>query len=114
MMAETRIPALNILDATWVNANPRRGPRSSYAEATRVNVLMASTDPVALDYWAAKHVLMETAQIVGEKNLSTIDPDNETSGIGAWLRLSMQELIKAGYSATVNENRMNIHVQNLR
>jgi hypothetical protein len=113
-MAQTRMPVLNILDATWVHANPGKGPRTTYAEATRANVLMASSDPVALDYWATKHVLMQAAQAIGHNDLSGIDPDNETAGFGNWLRLSMQELQKAGRQATVNENQMNIYVQNLR
>jgi len=113
-MAQTRSPILNILDATWVNANPGNGPRTTYSEAARANVLMASSDPVALDYWAAKHVLMQAARAIGHNDRFSIDPDNETSGFGNWLRLSMQELQKAGRQATVNENQMNVYVQNLR
>jgi len=113
-MAQTRTPVLNILDATWVNANPGNGPRTTYTEATRANVLMASSDPVALDYWAAKHVLMQAAHAVGRNDLSAIDPDNDTSGFRNWLRLSMQELQKAGRQATLNENQMNVYIQNLR
>jgi hypothetical protein len=113
-MVETRMPALNILDAIWINANPGKGPRTPYSEATRVNVIMASTDPVALDYWAAKHVLMQAARILGFKDLSSIDPDNTASGsFGEWLRLSMQEIQKAGHQATTNEDRMNVYVVDL-
>jgi len=113
-MLETRMPTLNILDAIWINANPGRGPRTSYSEATRVNVIMASRDPVALDHWAAKHVLMQAAKIRGFKDLSFIDPDNTESGsFGEWLRLSMREMVKAGYQATANENQMSVHVVNL-
>jgi len=113
-MVETRMPTLNILDAIWINANPGLGPRTSYSQATRVNVIMASTDPVALDYWAAKHVLMQAAQILGFGNLASIDPDNTASGsFGKWLRLSMQEIQNAGYQATTNEDQMNVYVVNL-
>jgi hypothetical protein len=113
-MAQTRTPILNILDATWINANPRSGPRTTYATAIRTNILMASRDPVAVDYWAAKHVLMQAARAVGHNDLSSIDPDDQTSSFGNWLRLSMQELQKAGHQATMNENQMNIYVHNLR
>jgi hypothetical protein len=113
-MVETRMPTLNILDAIWINANPSGGPETSYVEASRVNVTMASTDPVALDYWAAKHVLMQAAQILGFKNLASINPDNTASNsFGRWLRLSMQEIQKAGHQATVNEDQMNVYVVNL-
>jgi hypothetical protein len=112
-MAQTRMPTLNILDATWINANPENGPRSSYETASRVNVLMASRDPIALDYWAAKHVLMQTARALGHQRLSSIDPDNRATGLGNWLRLSMQELQKAGHQVTLNEDQINVHVRNL-
>ena len=42
---------LNILDATWINANPYAGPYDPYSGATRRDELVASTDPVALDRW---------------------------------------------------------------
>jgi len=113
-MAQTRTPILNILDATWINANPRNGPRTTYAAATRTNILMASRDPVALDYWAVKHVIMQAARTAGHNDLPSIDPDDQTSSFGNWLRLSMQELQKAGHQATMNENQMNIYVHNLR
>lgn len=113
-MVETRMPTLNILDAIWVNANPGRGPGTSYSEATRVNVVMSSTDPVALDYWAVKNVLIQAARMKGAKDFATIDPDNVASGsFGKWLRLSMQEIEKAGYQATTNEDQMNVYVANL-
>ncbi|MCD6465266.1 DUF362 domain-containing protein [Candidatus Bathyarchaeota archaeon] len=110
-MAETRFPTLNIIDAIWVNAVPRGGPATSYEEATRVNVIAASTDPVALDYWAAKYILLEVAKIKGYSGVSSMDPDNTGSGsFGHWLRLSMEELKRAGYQVTVDEDYMNIYV----
>jgi hypothetical protein len=75
---------------------------------------MASRDPVALDYWAVKHVIMQAARTAGHNDLPSIDPDDQTSSFGNWLRLSMQELQKAGHQATMNENQMNIYVHNLR
>ncbi|MFX0169543.1 MAG: DUF362 domain-containing protein [Candidatus Hodarchaeota archaeon] len=119
LMAEARFPVLNILDAIWVNANPwpsfQCGPSTNYEEATRVNVLMASTDPVALDYWAAKHVLMQTASLVGYEDTYTIDPDSTlpsglTEAFGIWLPLTEAELIQYGYTVTTNEARMNVYI----
>jgi uncharacterized protein (DUF362 family) len=114
-MVETRLPILNIIDAIWVNANPMRGPGTSYRSATRTNVIAASTDPVALDYWAAKHIILQTAQNAGYINTSSMDPDNVSArSFGQWLRLSMQELNQAGYQATVDEVRMNVYVSQLQ
>ncbi|MEM2913752.1 MAG: DUF362 domain-containing protein [Candidatus Bathyarchaeia archaeon] len=114
MMVETRFPTLNIIDAIWVNAVPRGGPSTSYNEAVRVSIIAASTDPVALDYWAAKRILLEVAKQKGFRGLNSIDPDNTESGsFGNWLRLSMGEIKGAGYQATVDEDYMNIYVLHL-
>ena len=110
LMVETRFPVLNVLDAIWVNARlgSQAGPSTPYQRATRVDVIAASTDPVALDHWASKHILMEAAPD-GDK--ASIDPDNEQPGsFGVWLRLSMDEIMRAGYQATVDEDRMNVYV----
>jgi len=114
-MAETRYPVLNILDAIWVNAIPLGGPRTRYNDATRTNVIAAGTDPVALDYWAAKHILIEAAQSRGATNVASMDPDNTASrsSFGHWLRLSMEEITKAGHQATVDEVAMTVHVSQL-
>jgi hypothetical protein len=113
-LAETRFPILNIVDAIWVNANPGGGPGAPYESATRTNVIAASTDPVALDYWAAKNILIPTARHLGHSAVSSIDPDNTTPhSFGQWLRLSMEEITRAGYQATVDEARINVYVANM-
>jgi hypothetical protein len=110
-MARTRFPALNIIDAIWINSDPGHGPRTAYSAATKTGVIAASTDPIALDYWAAKNILMLAAEANGYKDLTSIDPDNSSIGsFGNWLRLSMDEIRKAGYRATVDENGMNVYV----
>ncbi|MCW3991932.1 MAG: DUF362 domain-containing protein, partial [Candidatus Bathyarchaeota archaeon] len=109
LMVETRFPVLNILDAIWVNANPRSGPSTPYGRATRVNVVAASTDPVALDHWATKNILLEASPASSDR--ITIDPDRDVPGFfGHWLRLSMHEMVKAGYQVTLDEDRMNVYV----
>ncbi|HEX7475259.1 MAG TPA: DUF362 domain-containing protein [Dehalococcoidales bacterium] len=110
-IAGVRYPALNILDATWVNAKPAGGPWTPFDAATWGDVIMAGTDPVAIDYWAAKNVLMPLAREAGHKELASIDPDNTADKtFGKWLRLAMGELNKAGFQTTVDEKRMNIFV----
>lgn len=114
-MVEARFPTLNIIDAVWVNAVPRGGPDTSYDEAVRVNIIAASIDPVALDYWAAKHILLEVAKRKGYRGLSSMDPDNtERGSFGYWLRLSMEEIKRAGYQATVDEDYINIYIIHLK
>ena len=41
------------------------GPVTSYNQATRINTIAASTDPVALDYWAAQNILMPGCESEG-------------------------------------------------
>lgn len=109
-MVETRFPVLNILDAIWVNAAPNKGPGTDYGEATRVNIIAASTDPIALDYWASKHILLQTARIQGHPLLFSMDPDNTLpTSYGKWLRKSMDEMKTAGREVTVDESHMNVY-----
>jgi hypothetical protein len=112
-IVETRVPILNILDAVWVNAVPNEGPRTSYSIATRVNIVAASTDPVALDYWGSKYILLQVALRNENGDVSSMDPDNTApNSFGDWLRLSMYEIRRAGYQVTVDESNMNIHLTN--
>jgi uncharacterized protein (DUF362 family) len=110
-MAQTRFPDLNILDAIWINAKPRGGPSTSYGDASHTGMIAASIDPVALDYWAAKNILMPAAREMGYDDLESLDPDNTSPGsFGRWLRLSLAEMQNAGHSATVSEKSMNVYL----
>jgi uncharacterized protein (DUF362 family) len=109
LMVETRYPVLNILDAIWVNVVPLSGPWTPDRRSTRLNVITASTDPVALDYWSSKYILHQAWQIRSDTDSPSMDPDNTESGFyGEWLRLSMAEIQRAGYQATVDEDYMNV------
>ena len=120
LMVELGLPTLNIIDAIWVNANPYPsldcGPATYYRDATRVDVLVASTDPVALDYWAAKQVLIQTAQLEGYGDTHSLDPDNTivdsglTEAFGVWFNHTKHELLRGGYAVTSDPNRMNVYV----
>lgn len=110
-MFETRIPTLNILDAIWINAIPGNGPDTSYDEATHINLVLASTDPVALDYWASKHILLQTATLTLSPfaDKGTLDPDRQLA-FGTYLRNSMDQLTAAGYEFTMDENRITVYI----
>jgi len=120
VMTEARIPTLNVLDAIWVNANPYpssdAGPDCSYSQASFADVLGMSQDPVALEYWATKYVLVPAAIQRGYSDVSSIDPDYEpiTSGLSesyhTYLERSMNELETAGYQVTMDEAEMNVYV----
>lgn len=110
-MVGTRFPTLNIIDAIWINTNPGEGPRTPYDVAIQTNVIAGSTDPVALDYWAAKHIILQASRNKGYSNITSMDPDSLAQhSFGQWLRLSMNEINRVGYQTTVDENHMNVYV----
>jgi hypothetical protein len=51
-MALIRAPDLNVVDAIWVAIDD-----NTYGNAVRQNVLLASTDPFAVDWYASEYVL---------------------------------------------------------
>jgi len=70
MWSLVRIPDLNILDCIWVS-HERLGGYPP--EATRrTNILLAGADPVALDYYGSKHVLLP----LGGSRAHEHDPDS--------------------------------------
>jgi uncharacterized protein (DUF362 family) len=106
-MAMTRFPALNILDMIWIA--PDGGPNSPYSRAKAKNMIAASLDPVALDFWASKNVLMPAAQSEGNRRYTSMNPEStEPGSFGHWLRLSMLELQKAGFQVTMNESQITV------
>ena len=127
-MAETRFPTLNLLDAIWVNANPVEygdmglgdgfcGPPTPYDAASYTNIIGASLDPVAMDYWAAKNILIPTAETKGYTLVSSFDPDNASlasprliESFHNYLKRSMNELLDAGHQLTMDETQMNVYV----
>ncbi|MDR2133592.1 MAG: DUF362 domain-containing protein [Treponema sp.] len=107
LMAKTRFPALNILDMIYIA--PDGGPGAPYSRAVQKNMIACSTDPVALDYWASRNVLMPAARAQGNRRASVMDPDGREPGaFGYWLRLSMEELRKGGYAVTMDEKRIRV------
>lgn len=106
-MAHTRLPDLNLLDMIWVGVEG--GPGTSYDEAVQLDMVAASTDAVALDYWAAKHVLMPEIEKMPGQLADAQNPDGEHPGeFGYWLRLSAEELGKGGFTAHMGEENIQV------
>lgn len=111
LMAATRVPALNILDAIFINARPNSGPMTTYAASIETNIIAASTDPVAIDYWASKNILMQAMPRGFGLDTTLIDPDNTNeNSFGVWLKRAAAELNTAGYPFTYDPARMNVRV----
>jgi hypothetical protein len=110
MMVSVRTPVLNLIDAIWVSHSSLAGYPAS--TTFRSNEILASQDPVALDYWAAKYILYPI------DNNSRHHPD--FSGIDQWLRSARDIInIRGGLykpesgilidSVTKNEEEMVVH-----
>jgi hypothetical protein len=116
VMAEIGPPDLNILDCIWINADPYTGPTTSYAGATRRNELVAGTDPVAIDRWAASNILIPAFLNNGfdppwpEPDAT---PDDPTSDFRIYLDNSMSALLAGGYNSTNDLGQIDIHSHDL-
>jgi parallel beta-helix repeat protein len=126
LMAKIRFPTLNILDAIWVNSNPLesgddRGPQTAYEAASFTNTIGASLDPVAMDYWASKHILIPAAIHRNHTVFSSLDPDYAPISSGPtspamiesfhnYLRRSMNILKESNHQVTMNETEITVQV----
>ena len=104
-MVYSRMPVLNIVDMIWIG--PDRGPASSFAAAAETNLVAASTDPVAVDVIVTRYVLMPEAERVPGARAAAMDPAGTEPGtFGFWLRLSLNEMLTAGYNFTMDYNEI--------
>jgi hypothetical protein len=111
LMVKTRFPVLNIIDSIWVNPIPSNGPITPYNIATQMNIITASTDPVALDYWSSKNILLQNWQNRGGESSPSFNPDHvEPGSYGDWLRLSMSEIVNEGYTVNIDESNTNVYI----
>lgn len=113
MIASVATPVLNIVDAIWVSHRSLTGNPAT--TTFRANQLLASQDPVALDYWAAKYILYPV-----DSNFRH-HPDHP--GINAWLTQARDTingrggLLNVGKGifvdqVTKQEENMNVHTCN--
>lgn len=110
LIAETRFPDLTILDMIYIG--PKRGPASFYTAAVQKNMIAASTDPFALDFWAVKEVLFPAAAAAGmeEKQHKAMNPESKVpKSFGVWLEISRAEAEKAGLPVCANFNSITIN-----
>ena len=114
LMVNTRYPVLNIIDSIWINPVPMNGPWTPYRTATQMNIITASLDPVALDYWSVKYILLQNWENRSGEISVSMDPDNTDSNdpgfFGNWIRLSMDEIEKGGYDVNIDESHMNVYI----
>ena len=113
-MANTSYPILNILDAIYVNPNPKEseeaGPQTPYYRALKINRIAASIDPVALDYWSSKNILMPAARGFGYSSISSMDPDSPNQLFHNTLVNSKNRLSEIGFQATMDPSKINVYI----
>jgi len=126
MMNEVIYPDLNIIDAIWVSPSHPDGPAGPYSKAVRANILLAGTDPVALDYYAGKYVLYpisgygrhdpETPSGEGTNPYHDGTPNTgyAYNAFRIMLDFTASVLVQGGHDVTLDPARMTVHVRDLR
>ena len=116
LMTMTRMPVLHIVDAIWTN--PYGGPSSSYEEALMTRTILAGVDPVALDYWGAKNILLpsvdpDKGDFKSGFTPDMMDPDNlqKRRAFGYWLELTLSEFRRNGYNFTKDPEKIKVHMK---
>jgi hypothetical protein len=92
---------LNIITAEWVGWGSRTDPQ----KAARKQTILASTDAIALDYYAAKYLVFPITKDKGRH-----DPDNRGSSIRKFLEVAAD----AAGEGALDENSMRVHVYDFR
>ncbi len=82
-MRTIRKADLNIVTAEWVGW----GSRTDVSKATRMRTILASTDPIALDYYGARYLIYPLSG--DERNHN---PDNPDSYVRKFLELTLRVL----------------------
>lgn len=95
-MKTIRKADLNIITAEWVGW----GSRTDISKASRQRAILAGTDPIALDYYGAKHLVYPLS-----KNKEYHDPDNPESSISKFLSLA-QSVLGEG---ALHDKQIDIH-----
>ncbi len=109
--ARVRMPDLNVLDCTYILADPTAGPSCTYAQATRTDVLAASRDPIALDTWAVRNVLLPAFAANGFTTYPAQDPDDPASVFRSYLDRTAARLLAAGIPVTGDTASIDVHVR---
>jgi hypothetical protein len=115
LIGEIQLADLNIVDAVWINANPFDGPWTTYSGATRRDRLLASVDPIAVDLWAVKYILIPAFIENGYSPpwpYPSADPDIPSSAFRNYLDNSMDYILAAGYDATNDLSQIDVTTWN--
>jgi hypothetical protein len=113
-MARVRTPDLHIIDAVWVAVES-----NYYGNAERQDILLAGTDPFALDWYASEYLLYP---LLNDQNCSAARAGafrnatrvNQKSAAGLWSGTYPYMQLLAGYDENVpstdERNQLNVYV----
>ncbi|MBK5092584.1 MAG: DUF362 domain-containing protein, partial [Actinobacteria bacterium] len=123
MMLLARYPDLNIVDAIWVCPGAS-GPGAPYNATVRLDRLVASQDPIALDYYCGKYVLWPVSGW-GRHDPNSTNTENpganhsysdgtpcsgfDYNAFHQMLLSTYNVLAAAGKQVTMDEGRMNVY-----
>ena len=79
-------------------------------------IILAGADPVALDFWGAKNILLPSVDPDRVKSGFTpdmMDPDNlqNSKAFGYWLELTLSEFRRNGYNFTKDPEKIRVHMK---
>jgi len=89
-----RFPTFTIMDATYVN--PHTNWAASFDQTPRAGMLLASTDPVALDYYASQSILLPMKRAARADKAIWSDPET-ASVFRHYLLAAQARLLEAGH-----------------
>jgi len=102
-------PTLNVLDAIYVSPLGNRSQDATFEATPRQGTLLASIDPIALDYYAAKHVLGAVQRAVScpRHTAESADPDRG-SVFRQYILFAQARLLEAGYTVRFGAEGVNL------
>ena len=97
MWTEVRVPDLNILDCIWVSFGSMKVDKYNVSGCigyppsltSHQNIILAGHDPIAIDYYANKHILFP----LGGESVANHDPDNNPRLVSVYKQA--QDIINA-------------------
>lgn len=103
-----RYPDLNIVDATYVGIHDHTDcPIGDPEKSVEVRSLLASHDPVAVDYYSSKHILYPLKLAAGYENAEEANPDADNL-LRAYLLASRERLLEAGRPAIFGDGQIRL------
>ncbi len=104
-----RYPTLNVLDAIYVSPRGNRTQDATYQATPRQGALLASLDPIALDYYASKYVLLPVQNAVGVSSQQIENANPELGSVcRCYLLAAQARLLEGGHVVRFGDEGLNV------